>query len=234
MILYALSFNSVVEPLLTAGASSLRCILQSRGLCLYLHSFVNSRVGPYCNSVLGLTNREKPGVKKLKYRKGLGRISALMLKMFKTQRWPLDWVVVNIKERVVWEAHLCYILAMLLFNKLNFFCLLFKENSWKIYAPQSTRLFLPQGICLKFCFHSLSQYLSVSPLKMIFPDYCIKDTLLSLPIALFHGCFFFCHSQQYDRYLSVYFLPFFLESKLHTESTVQHIEGKKISCSVNQ
>ena len=86
MILYALSFNSVVEPLLRAGASSLRRILQSRGLCPYRHSFVNSRVGPYCNSVLGLTNREKPGVKKLKYRKGLGRrISALMLKMFKTQ-----------------------------------------------------------------------------------------------------------------------------------------------------
>lgn len=230
MILYALSFNSVVEPLLAAGASSLRHILQSRGLCPYLHSFVNSRVGPYCNSVLGLTNREKPGVKKLQYRKGLGRrISVLILKMFKTQWCPLDWMVVNIKESGMRgiRAHLCYILAMLLFNKLNFFCLLFKENSWKTYAPQSTKLFLPQGICLKFCFHSLSPYVSMSPLKMMFPDYCMKDTLLSLPIPLLHGCFFFCHSQQYDIYLSVYFLPFFLESELHTESTVQHIEGKK-------
>lgn len=137
-------------------------------------------------------------------------------------------MVVNIKESSMRgiNAHLCYILAMLLFNKLNFSFLLFKENSWKTYVPQSTKLFLPQGICLKFCFHSLSQYLSASPLKMIFPDYCMEDTLLSLPVPLSHGCFF-CHSQQYDIYLSVYFLHFFLESKLHTESTVQHIKGKK-------
>ena len=127
---------------------------------------------------------------------------------------------------LLWLRKMCLFLAMLLFNKLNFSFLLFKENSWKTYVPQSTKLFLPQGICLKFCFHSLSQYLSASPLKMIFPDYCMEDTLLSLPVPLSHGCFF-CHSQQYDIYLSVYFLHFFLESKLHTESTVQHIKGKK-------
>lgn len=102
-------------------------------------------------------------------------------------------MVVNIKESGMRgiNAHLCYILAMLLFNKLNFSCLLFKENSWKTYVPQSTKLFLPQGICLKFCFHHcLSTF--QPPLKMIFPDYCMEDTLLSLPIPLSHGCFF-CH-----------------------------------------